>query len=99
MLTEFRKTELSTASSNKGFEVKVEFGGGVLYKDENYNVRISSEWLVSPHRMLIYLSSFRTIERCRREEVFSNLRRAVEFLGHPVELWPDDNYQKYFSSL
>jgi hypothetical protein len=92
MAEEFKKTGVSAVISTNGFTVEVMGFGGVLYRDNQGETRIDSEWLVKPHRILLYKRSFEKIPRARFDTIFSNATRALEYMGHPVVLSEDSTW-------
>jgi hypothetical protein len=86
-LEEFHKDATNTVSSTNGFTVEVRFGGGVLYRDHDGEIPIDSEWLAEPHRILLYLPRCGGSTRDRINRILPGVVRALEYLGHPVELW------------
>jgi hypothetical protein len=52
-------------------------------------VRVDSELLVKPLRILVYLRSggVKTMADGRAEEVLMNVISALDYLGHQVERW------------
>jgi hypothetical protein len=88
MSDEFQKTELNTVTSARGFSVEVMFAGGVQYRDSIGDVLIDSEWLVNPPRILLYRRrADDDVSDSRLNTVYSNAQRALEYLGHQVEIW------------
>jgi hypothetical protein len=89
MTEEFRKTAANTAVSSKGFTVQWIPHGGIRYRDALGTLRIDSELLVKPQRVLLYpqSASLRDMSTSRQEELLANVRRALEYMGHQVELW------------
>jgi hypothetical protein len=92
MIEEFKKTAVNTVTSANGFTVEVKFAGGVLYRDNQGETRIDSEWLVKPHRILLYKRGFEKVTRARVDSIFSNAARALEYMGHPVEVRGNDDH-------
>jgi hypothetical protein len=86
MADEFTKTGVNTVASTKGFTVEVRLTGGVRYRDDQGETRIDSEWLVNPHRILLYKSGLEKVSPARLETMLSNAMRALEYMGHPAEL-------------
>jgi hypothetical protein len=86
---EFQKVVSNSAKSDKGFTVTWRPSGGVDYSDADGTVRVDSELLVKPSRILVYPRSggLKTMTEGRAEEVLTNVIRALEFLGHQVERW------------
>ena len=89
MNEEFKKQGVNIAISSKGFTVQVKPMGGVLYIDGEGETRIDSEWLVKPPRILLYKAGFK-MDQSYVENMFSNVARALEYLGHKVEIWTQD---------
>lgn len=89
MSEEFKKIGVNTVTSENGFTVQVRPMGGVLYRDANGEFKIDSEWLVKPPRILLYKSkrSIDKMEQAIFDNMFINVTRALEFLGHQVEIW------------
>jgi hypothetical protein len=87
MNTEFQRAGPNSAKSEKGFTVTWRPSGGVDYADEAGTVRVDSEMLVKPSRILVYPRSggLKTLTDERAEAVLKNVVRALEFLGHQVE--------------
>jgi hypothetical protein len=91
MNTEFSKIEPNTAASANGFTVEAKFAGGVHYHDDKIDLHIDSEWLMNPFGILLYKSQFSVnklsnLPQTRIDEIFSNVIRGLEFLGHRVEI-------------
>jgi hypothetical protein len=61
----------------------------VDYSDEGGTVRVDSELLVKPLRILVYphSGSLKTMTEGRAEEVLMKVTSALEYLGHQVERW------------
>jgi hypothetical protein len=79
MNEEFRKTGTNTVTSTKGFTVEVQ-------------AEIDSEWVVKPAGIILYKGSFGNkgfseIGQSQIDDIFSNTARALEHLGHRVEVW------------
>jgi hypothetical protein len=89
MNTEFQKVGFNSAKSDKGFTVTWRPSGGVDYSDAGGTVRVDSELLVKPSRILVYPRSggLKTMTDGRAEEVLMNVICALEYLGHQVERW------------
>jgi hypothetical protein len=87
MIEEFKKIGVNTVTSSKGFTVQVKPMGVVLYRDANGEVEIDSEWLVKPPRILLYKNkkTFDMMDQSLFDSMFSNVARALEYLGHQVE--------------
>jgi hypothetical protein len=86
MTEEFEKTKLNTVKSNTGFTVEVKFAGGVLYTDADGELRIDSEWLVKPHRILLYRPRRNPVALDHFQRILPNLERALNYMGHPPEV-------------
>jgi hypothetical protein len=87
MTQEFERIHVNAAKSAAGFFVQLEPMGGILYHDKDGETRVEFEWLGKPPRILIYLQSLEGIQASRRQEIITNVTRALEFLGPRVELW------------
>jgi len=87
MSEEFTKTGVNTVVSSKGFTVQVKPMGGVLYCESEREIKIDSEWLVKPPRILLYKAGFGKMEQSRIDIIFSNVAKALQYLGHQVEIW------------
>jgi hypothetical protein len=89
MNTEFQEVGPNSAKSDKGFTVTWRPSGGVDYSDADGTVRVDSELLVKPLRILVYPRSggLKTMTDGRAEEVLLNVISALEYLGHQVERW------------
>jgi hypothetical protein len=89
MNKEFEKIGSNSAKSDSGFTVTWRPSGGVDYSDQASTVRVDSELLVKPSRILVYPGSggLKAMTEDRAEEVLTNVIRALEFLGHQVERW------------
>jgi hypothetical protein len=87
MSEEFTKEGVNTAVSSKGFTVHVKPMGGVLYRESDDEIKIDSEWLVKPPGILLYKAGFDKMERSHIDNMFSNVAKALEYLGHRVEIW------------
>jgi hypothetical protein len=87
--TEFQKVGSNSAKSDEGFTVTWRPAGGVDYSDAGGTVRVDSELLVKPLRILVYPRSggLKTMTDSRAEEVLVNVISALEYLGHQVERW------------
>ena len=95
MTEEFKKTGTNTVTSANGFTVEVRLRGGVLYRDDQGEIRIDSEWLVNPHRIVLYTQSLeKKVPRARLDTILSNAARALEYLGHPAQLEGDQSTWK-----
>jgi hypothetical protein len=91
MTEEFRKIGPTTITSTAGFTVEVKFPGGIVYRDDQGETHIDSEWLGEPNRLLLYKSSVEKLAPDRVGSIISNVARAVEYMGYPVVVWPDDD--------
>jgi hypothetical protein len=89
MNEEFKKIGSNGAKSDRGFTVTWRPAGGVDYSGQAGTVRVDSELLVKPLRILVYPRSggLKAMTEDRAEEVLTNVIRALEFLGHQVERW------------
>lgn len=89
MTTEFQSLSPNSARSVKDFTVAWRPAGGVDYSDANGTVRVDSELLVKPTLgILLYPQSgdLRGMTKTRGDEIVTNIRRALEYLGHRVEI-------------
>jgi hypothetical protein len=91
-VSEFQKTGANTVTSSKGFTVQVKPMGGILYHESDSEIEIDSEWLVKPPGIILYKGSpgnkgFNKMEQSHIDNIFSNVKRALEYLGHRVEIW------------
>jgi len=82
---------VNTVTGANGFTVDFKFAGGVLYRDGKGEVRIDSEWLVNSHRVILYKRRFEKMSGAFMDNMFSNVVRALEYMGHPVEVWSNDD--------
>lgn len=91
MAEQFRTTAPNTAESTLGFVVQWIPHGGIIYRDASGEVRIDSELLVKPSGILVHEKSrtLRGLDSARREKPLSNVKRALEYMGHRVEFWND----------
>jgi hypothetical protein len=87
MEDEFTKISTNIVTSSKGFTVQIKPMGGVLYSESDREVKIDSEWLVKPPGIILYKKGFDKMEQSRIDSIFSNVTRALEYLGHRVEIW------------
>jgi hypothetical protein len=87
MNEEFKKIGSNSAKSDRGFTVTWLPSGGVDYSDRASTVRVDSELLVKPSRILVYPRSggLKAMTENRAEEVLTNFISALDFLGHLVE--------------
>ena len=91
MNQEFTKTDKIIVSS-KGFTVEVKIAGGILYRDSTGEFEMDSEWLVKPAGIILYKGSrgnkgFEKIEQSRADAIFSDVARALEFMGYKAQIW------------
>jgi hypothetical protein len=89
MNPDFQKVGPNSARCGSGFTVTWRPSGGVDYSDANGTVRVDSELLVNPSRILVYPRSggLKTMTDRRAEEILTDVIRALEYLGHQVERW------------
>jgi hypothetical protein len=92
MCEEFQKTGPNTVASTRGFTVEVKFGGGVIYRHGDAEVTIDSEWLAKPPGIILYKRSpankgLDNMDQGRVDSIFSDVARALMYLGHRVEMW------------
>ena len=92
MCQEFQKTGPNTVASIQGFTVEVKFAGGVLYRHNDTEVIIDSEWLANPPGIILYERSpgnkgMDNMDQAQVARIFSNVARALKYLGHRVETW------------
>jgi hypothetical protein len=92
MSTEFEKVGPNNAKSARGFGVVWRPLGGVEYTDANGTIEVVSELLEKPLRLLVYRGSaaLRTMPDNQAEEIVGNIVRALEYLGHQVEIHNPD---------
>jgi hypothetical protein len=91
MNEEFQQND-RVITSSKGFAVEVKIAGGVLYRDSTGEFKIDSEWLVKPPGIILYKGSrgnkgFEKIEQSRVDAIFSDVARALEFMGYKAQIW------------
>ena len=86
MKGEFRKTDLNSVTSSRGFTVDLRFAGGIHYRDSASDLAIDAEWLLNPPRILLYRQRGGSVPDRRLDEVYSNVQNALEYLGHRVEI-------------
>jgi hypothetical protein len=100
MASEFQTVKPGTVVSTRGFTVGGTYGT-VDYEDPSGWLRIGTELLVKPHRLLVYRSSpgLRETTRARQDEVLSNVKRALEYMGHQVEIEPPELLPDEFKKL
>ena len=91
MSEEFQRTEPNTVESARGFVVQWIPHGGIIYRDAFGEKRVDSELLVQPPGILVYEESrsLQGMDNARRDELLSNVKRALEYMGHRVEFWND----------
>gem|GEM_PF-4616912 len=94
MSEEFRKSGANRVTSSNGFAAEAKLTGGVEYRDDRGEALIRSEWLVEPPNFGIVLykndpgnKGFDKIDESRVDTIFSNVTRALEYLGHRVQVW------------
>jgi hypothetical protein len=92
MSEEFKSISANTVTSSKGFTVQVTIARGVLYRDADGEKHISSEWLANPAGIILYKGAcgntgFGEMEQSRIDSMFFDVARALEHLGHRVEIW------------
>ncbi len=92
MKDELTKADVNTVTSSKGFTVQVKPMGGILYRDAEGDKHISSEWLANPPGIILYKGArvtrgFDKMEQSRIDSIFFDVARALEHLGHRVEIW------------
>lgn len=79
-----------TARSVNGFTVVFHPAGGADYTDATHKkIRVDAELYVKPTlRHILYPQSkdLRDMPNSRAEEILANVKRAMEFLGRPVEI-------------
>ncbi len=75
-------------TSTKGFTVTFHPRGGVDYTDASGTIRVDTELHVKPLKLRLYResSSLRKMASARADEILVNIKRALEYLGHPVEI-------------
>jgi hypothetical protein len=87
MSDEFQKIGRYTVTSIHGFTVEVNYGRGVKYVDDEGEIRIDSELLVEPYRILLYPPRRDQAAMERFERILPNLRRALDYMECRFELW------------
>jgi hypothetical protein len=87
--SEFQRISPNSLMSSEGFTVTWLPAGGVDYSDATGTVRVDSESLLKPSRILVYPHSdgLKALAEHRAEEILTNVVRALEYLGHEVERW------------
>lgn len=100
MTDEFQTVKPGTVTSTKGFTVGGTYGA-LIYEDASGRMRIGTELLVNPYRLLVYRDSpgLRDATRARQDEVLSNMKRALEYMGHSVEIEPPELLPDDFKKL
>ena len=88
MHDEFNRTGLNSATSSNGFTVEARFAE-IVYDDAAGHVEIYAEWGGSPTEVLLSKRSLDRMETSRANTVLSNITRALEYLGHRVEVRSD----------
>ena len=89
MSAEFVILAPDVARSAKGFTVVFHPAGGVDYSDGiSGTIRIATELYQKPLRHVVYRNStdLAGMTASRAEEILENVKRAIEFLGRPVEI-------------
>jgi hypothetical protein len=68
--------------------------GGVVYRDAGGENYINSEWLVDPPGLGIIRykgapgnKGFDKVDQSRVDAIFSDVTRALEYLGYKVQVW------------
>jgi hypothetical protein len=83
--------------SSKGFQVQVLGRAGLLYREDDHVMSISSEVQMPPAGMIVYTASISRWEPpyerealldSRKGEIIDNIQRAFEFTGVDVEFSP-----------
>jgi hypothetical protein len=98
MASEFQTVKPGTVISTRGFTVGGTYGA-LEYEDPSGRLHIGTELLVRPPRLLVYRSGLRETTRARQEEVLSNVKRALEYMGHQVEIEPPELLPDEFKKL
>jgi hypothetical protein len=100
MASEFQTLQSGTVVSTKGFSVGGTYGR-LIYQDPSGQLRIGTELLVNPYRLLVCRNSpdLRDATRVRQDEVLSNMKRALEYMGHTVEIEPPELLPDEFKKL
>jgi hypothetical protein len=91
MNEEFRRTAPNTATSTGGFTVRWNPNGSVTYQDPSGEWELQSELLTQLLGILVYekTGGLASMNVARRNELLSDLKRALEYMGHRVEFWND----------
>jgi hypothetical protein len=91
---EFKRNGANSVTSSNGFTVEVNLSGGVVYRGAGGENYIRSEWLVDPPALGIILykgdpgnKGFDKADQSRVDALFSDVARALEFLGYKVQVW------------
>ena len=89
MHPEFQNVGPNSAKSVKGFTVTWRPAGGVDYSDARGTIRVDSELLVKPSRILLYPRSagLKSLTDNQADEILADIIRGLEYLGHQVEKW------------
>jgi hypothetical protein len=88
MIETFQNSGVNIATSSAGYTVEVAPARGVHYSDSIGSVHIHSEWLGRPSGIMLYPPTPDGLTQARISEVLSNAARALQFMGHRVEIWP-----------
>jgi hypothetical protein len=88
MNDEFKKTGVNTVTSSNGFTVEARFAE-VSYDDAAGRVEIYAEWGGTPTEVILYKRSLDGMAISRVDTVLSNVTRALNYLGHRVEVRSD----------
>jgi hypothetical protein len=86
MTEEFQNIGVNAVESTSGFTVEIHFTKGVIYADPQGQAVVPYEWLVNPFRILLYHPKG-SLPPERVSAVLSNATKALEFMGHRIELW------------
>jgi hypothetical protein len=104
MNNEFTLNGKNELISVNGFTVKINGGGGATYRDVKGEVHIETEAQLNRPGyirfkpplpgILIYKPSlgrkgYENLDQARIDTVCENIKRALEYLGHTVEVWID----------
>jgi len=100
MTGEFQTVEAGIVVSTKGFAVGGKYGA-LIYEDACGRLRIGTELFLRPSRLFVYRSSpdLRGATLARQDEVLSNVKRALEYMGHKVEIEPPERLADEFTKL
>lgn len=88
MKEEFKRADTNTVTSSIGFTVQARFAA-VLYDDSLGHVEIYAEWGGDPTEVILYRRSLNGMSVSRVDTVLSNVTRAMEYLGHRVQIVSD----------